>query len=122
MAEIAPDQEVEIRLDAYPAHTLSGAIVNLAPAASPQRGSTAYEAMVKFDAGGLTLRLGMGANLKVITLEKEGVLLVPNRAIQPIGRRKVVRVLEGRSIRQVEVVTGLSNESETEIVEGLAEE
>jgi hypothetical protein len=33
----------------------------------------------------------------------------------------VVKVLEGRSIREVEVVTGLSNESETEIVEGLAE-
>jgi hypothetical protein len=34
----------------------------------------------------------------------------------------VLKVLEGRSIREVEVVTGLSNESETEIVEGLAEE
>jgi hypothetical protein len=31
--------------------------------------------------GGLiTLRLGMGANLKIMTLEKEGVLLVPHRA------------------------------------------
>jgi hypothetical protein len=32
-----------------------------------------------------------------------------------------VKVLEGRSIREVEVITGLSNENETEIVEGLAE-
>jgi HlyD family secretion protein len=122
VAEVAPDQEVTIRLDAYPGQTLPGTIVSLAPAASPQQGSTVYEAVVKFDAGGLTLRLGMGANLKIITLGKKGVLLVPNRAIQPIGRRKVVKVLEGRSIREVEVVTGLSNESETEIVEGLAED
>jgi HlyD family secretion protein len=121
VAEVAPDQEVTIRLDAYPGQTLPGTIVSLAPAASPQQGSTVYEAMVKFDAGRLTLRLGMGANLKIITLEKEGVLLVPNRAIQPIGRRKVVKVVDGRRIREVEVVTGLSNESETEIVEGLAE-
>jgi hypothetical protein len=95
--------------------------VSLAPAASPQRGSTVYEAVVKFDAGSLALRLGMGANLKVITLEKEGVLLVPNRAVQPLGRRKVVKVLDGRSVREVEVITGLSNESETEIIEGLVE-
>jgi HlyD family secretion protein len=122
VAEVAPGQEVEIRLDAYPGQTLPGTIVSLAPAASPQQGSTVYEAVVKFDAGGLTLRLGMGANLKIITLGKKGVLLVPNRAIQPIGRRKVVKVLEGRGIREVEVVTGLSNESETEIVEGLAED
>ena len=121
VAEVTPGQGVEIRLDAYPAHTLSGAIVSLAPAASPQRGSTVYEASVKFDAGGLTLRLGMGANLKIITLEREGVLLVPNRAIQPLGRRKVVKVWDGRSVREVEVITGLSNESETEIIEGLAE-
>ena len=67
------------------------------------------------------MRLGMGANLKIITLEKEGVSLVPHRAIQPIGRRKVVKVLDGRSVREVEVVTGLSNENETEIVDGLAE-
>ena len=121
VAEVAPGQEVEIRLDAYPGQTLPGTIVSLAPAASPQRGSTVYEAVVEFDAEGLALRLGMGANLKIITLEKEGVLLVPNRAIQPIGRRKVVKVLDGKSIWEVEVVTGLSNESETEIIEGLAE-
>jgi HlyD family secretion protein len=121
VAEVAPGQEVTIRLDAYPGQTLPGTIVSLAPAASPQRGSTVYEAVVEFDAEGLALRLGMGANLKIITLEKEGVLLVPNRAIQPIGRRRLVKVVDGRSIREVEVVTGLSNESETEIVEGLAE-
>lgn len=121
VAEVAPDQEVTIRLDAYPGQTLPATIVSLAPAASPQRGSTVYEAVVEFDAEGLALRLGMGANLKIITLEKEGVLLVPNRAIQPIGRRRVVKVVDGRGIREAEVVTGLSNESETEIVEGLAE-
>ncbi|MFB0538438.1 MAG: efflux RND transporter periplasmic adaptor subunit [Anaerolineae bacterium] len=121
VAEVAPGQEVEIRLDAYPGQTLPGTIVSLAPAASPQRGSTVYEAVVEFNAEGLALRLGMGANLKIITLEKEGVLLVPNRAIQPIGRRKLVKVLDGRNIWEVKVVTGLSNESETEIIEGLAE-
>jgi HlyD family secretion protein len=121
VAEVAPNQGVEIRLDAYPTHTLSGTIVSLAPAAMPQRGSTVYEAVIKFDARGLRLRLGMGANLKIVTLEKESVLLVPNRAIQPIGRRKVVKVLDGRNVREVEVVTGLSNENETEIVDGLTE-
>ena len=121
VAEVAPGQEVTIRLDAYPGQTLPGTIVSLAPAAAPQRGSTVYEAVVEFDAEGLALRLGMGANLKIITLEKEGVLLVPNRAIQPVGRRRLVKVVDGRSIREVEVVTGLSNESETEIVEGLVE-
>lgn len=121
VAEVAPGQEVEIHLDAYPGRTLPGTITSLAHAALPQRGSTVYKALVKFDAEELTLRLDMGANLRIITLEKEDVLLVPNRAIQPIGRRKIVKVVDGKSIREFEVVTGLSNESETEIIEGLAE-
>jgi len=121
VAEVAVGQKVQIRLDAFPGEELAGTITRVAPAATTERGSTIYQAVVRFERTDLPLRLGMGANLRITTLEKADVLLVPNRAIQPIGRKRVVRVLEGGNVREVEVVTGLSNESETEIVEGLRE-
>lgn len=121
VAEVAVGQKVQIRLDAFPGEELAGTITRVAPAATTERGSTIYQAVVRFERTDLPLRLGMGANLRITTLEKADVLLVPNRAIQPIGRKRVVRVLEGGKVREVEVVTGLSNESETEIVEGLRE-
>ncbi|MFQ6059560.1 MAG: efflux RND transporter periplasmic adaptor subunit [Anaerolineae bacterium] len=121
VAEVAVGQRVQIRLDAFPGQELTGTIIRVAPAATTERGSTIYQAVVEFEETDLPLKLGMGANLRITTLEKTDVLLVPNRAIQPIGRKKVVRVLEGSRVREVEVVTGLSNESETEIVEGLRE-
>ncbi len=121
VAEVQPGQRVAIRLDAFPGQTLTGTVRSLAPAAMPQRGSTVYEAAVDFDPGGLPLRLGMGANLKITTLEKVGVLLVPNHAVQPVGRKKILKVLDGGRVREVEVITGLSNESETEIVSGVEE-
>jgi HlyD family secretion protein len=121
VAEVAVDQKVQTRLDAFPGQELKGMITRVAPAATTERGSTTYQAVVRFEETDLPLKLGMGANLKITTLEKADVLLVPNRAIQPLGRKKVVRVLEGGTVREVEVVTGLSNESETEIVDGLRE-
>lgn len=121
IGEVAMGQEVSIRLDAFPGQELRGRVVRVAPAASTQRGSSVYEAVVAFAPQGLDLKIGMGANLKITTLEKAGVLLVPNRAVQSIGRKKIVKVLVGGQIREVEVTTGLSNESETEIVEGLSE-
>lgn len=121
VAEVAVGQKVEIRLDAFPGHALESRVARVAPAASRERGATTYLATIPLPETDLALRAGMGANLKITALEKADVLLVPNRAVQTIGRKKIVKVLEGGTLREVEVVTGLSNESETEIVEGLWE-
>ncbi|MFQ6016316.1 MAG: efflux RND transporter periplasmic adaptor subunit [Anaerolineae bacterium] len=119
VGEARPGQPVEIMLDAFPGQTLKGEIERIAPAATPQRGSIIYEAVVGFEDTELPLRLGMAANLTITTVEREGVLLLPNRAIRPAGTRKVVTLKEGGRVR--EVVTGLSNREETEIVSGLKE-
>lgn len=121
IAAVAVGQLVAIRLDAFPGQTLSGKLQRLAPGATPQRGSTTYEAIIAFDPGDLPVRPSMAANLTITTKKKEDVLLVPNRAIQTLGRRKVVKRIEGGSVRQVEITVGLSNQSETEVISGLNE-
>jgi len=121
VAEVAAGQKVEIRLDAFPGQLLESRVARVAPAASRERGATTYLATVPLPETDLALRVGMGANLKITTVEKTGVLLVPNRAVQTVGRKKIVKVFQGGALQEVEVVTGLSNESETEIVEGLWE-
>jgi HlyD family secretion protein len=121
VAEVAPGQAVEIRLDAFPGEVLLGKVERVAPAASTQRGSTQFEAIVSLPPNDLKLKPDMGANLKITTIEKRDVLLVPNRAVQTIGHKKVVRVLEGGQSREIEVTVGLSNGEQTEIVKGLAE-
>jgi len=100
---------------------LTGTLQLVAPAASSQRGSTAYDATISFVPGTLPVRPGMAANLTITTEQREGVLLVPNRAVRTLGRRKVVSRLQGKIVQQVEVTTGLSNQSEIEIIGGLNE-
>jgi len=121
IGQVMVGQRVEIILDAFPGKPLTGVVGHINPAATPQRGATVYETTIAFDDGELPLRPGMGASLTIITLERSDVLLVPNRAIQSVGSRKVVEVVEGRRIIQTEVITGLSNRQETEIVSGLKE-
>jgi HlyD family secretion protein len=119
IAEIAVGQEVEIVLDAFPAHTLKGLVVDIAPAATPQRGSTVYATTIAFNASELDIRSGMSTNLIIITKEKEDVLLIPNRAIEHIGQADVVQVLEEGEIREQAVELGLSNRQQTEVISGL---
>ncbi len=118
VANVQLGQDVEIRLDAFPSERFAGRITRLFPAASTQRGSTVYNAIVDLDPREFKLRPGMGASMKVKTIEKKGVLLVPNRALRNVGTRKSVRLPVGRDVI---VQTGVSDGNETEILDGLNE-
>ncbi len=116
---VAPGQSVEIHLDAFPGETLTGKLTQLFPAASNERGALIYHARIQFDKGGLAIRPGMGGTIKIATVEKKGVLLVPSRAIRNAGTQKIVTELVNGVVRTVVVQTGLSDGNETEIVSGL---
>ncbi len=114
-------QKVEVRLDAFPGEIYSGKVTRLFPASTAQRGSTVYSAVVDFDFKNFKVRPGMGANLKIQTIEKHGVLLVPNRALKNVGTRKAVQVITGSGARDVVVEVGVSDGNQTEIVSGVNE-
>lgn len=119
VASVTRNQRVRIRLDAFPARELHGTIAGLLPGPSPTRGTTVYEAAIDFDAQTLPIRPGMGANLVITTESVEGALLVPRRAVRRVGRHQVVRLLEGRRQAEVIVLTGVSNDSEIQVLSGL---
>lgn len=121
IANVAVGQNVEVRLDAFPGERLAGKIVRLFPAASAQRGSTSYAAIVDFDPRTLKVRVGMGTPLKIITLEKKGVLTVPNRALKNVGTRKAVRIVAPGAPRDELVEIGVSDGANTEIISGVRE-
>jgi len=65
--------------------------------------------------------LGMGANLKILTVEKKGVLVVSNRALKNVGTRKAVRVAAPGEPRDAFVEVGVTDGNETEIISGVNE-
>jgi HlyD family secretion protein len=121
VANVQVGQSVDIRLDAFPGEKPSGKVIRLSPAASTQRGTTTYGAIVDLAPNNLKIRPGMGANLKIQTIEKKSVLLVPNRALKNVGTRKAVHVLGPGEPGDVIVEIGATDGNETEIVNGLSE-
>lgn len=121
VANVKVGQKVEVRLDAFPGERFSGILTRLFPAASVQRGSTVYTAIIEFDRREFEVRLGMGANLRILTVEKQGVLLVPNRALKNVGTRKAVRIVAPGEPREVIVEIGVTDGNETEIISGVNE-
>lgn len=115
-------QAVTVTLDAYPGVRLPGRIESIAPGATLKQGSTVYQATVSFTpTGEVVPREGMAANVDITAQRKDDVLLLPNRAFETVGRRQYVTVKQGDSTTKIEVETGLSNTTDTEILSGLTE-
>lgn len=122
VGRITPGQAVTVTLDAYPGVKLPGRIEALAPGATLKQGSTVYQATVAFTATAeVTPREGMAANVDITARRKDNVLLLPNRAFETVGRRQYVTVKQGDGTTKVEVETGLSNNTDTEVLSGLTQ-
>lgn len=120
VANAQEGQTVELRFDAFSGASATGTLTRLFPAANNDRGATVYRAVIALDPTTLKLRPGMGVTASIATLEKKNILKVPTRAIQSAGAQKIVVVRDATgATRNVVVETGVSNGSETEIVNGL---
>lgn len=71
--------------------------------------------------GALDLPLGSSADIKIVTRQKENVLIAPPRAVLQYLGRSYVKVLDGESIKEVDVEKGLETPDGVEIVKGLKE-
>ena len=111
-----------ITLDAFPGEFWPGKVVEIEPAETLIEGVVYYRVTVIFDKLDERIKSGMSADLTIETNKKENVLFIPYRAIVFKDGKKIVRVSEGKEIREAEVETGLKgNEGEVEIVSGLNE-
>ncbi len=122
VGRVSTGQPVTVTLDAYPGVKLPGKIESLSPGATLKQGSTVYQATISFTpTSEVVPREGMAANVDITAQRKDDVLMLPNRALETVGRRRYVTVKQGDGTAKVEVETGLSNNTGTEIISGLQE-
>ena len=116
--------EVSITLDAFSNDdTFSGTITFIDPAATIIDGVTYYSVKVNFNEEDDRIKSGMTADLTVYTEKKDGVLVVPSRAVIYRENKKYVQLLDETSqLVEREVVTGLRGDGGMiEVVSGLSE-
>jgi len=120
---VNPGQEVIITLDALPDSELEGKVLFISPLSREEAGVILYEVKIGLDVPeGSALRTGMSATADIILDKRIGVLQVPSRAVtEDSSGKSVVRVVVDEEIQEREVVTGISDSYQTEIVAGLSE-
>ena len=120
---LADEQPVVITVDALPDQQLTGRVNRIAPVATEQGGIVNYKVVIGLSKSEAAVRGGMSANVDIITEVREGVLVIPNWTIR-IDRgtgKAYVNLRQGDKINEVEIVTGLRNTNESEVVSGVNE-
>lgn len=135
VAQIRPGQQVTVALDAMLDRELTGAVTTIEPLATTnERGSNSYNVTVALEGAADDVLPGMTATVQIVTERKEGVALIPRRAVQSENGASFVYVplAPGEQPQPAgpgqqpapgarrPVTLGLSNTQSVEVTSGLA--
>jgi HlyD family secretion protein len=121
VGQVHEGQTAEITLDAFPDLLLSGVVTHVDPVGTLAQGLVNYRVTVSLDPTEAPIKADMTAGVSIITVSKQDVILVPNRAVRRDSEGRYVEVVVDGRIQRQSVEVGIANETETEIIEGLEE-
>lgn len=110
-------QRARVSFEAYPGKSFSAEVTYVYP--TVRMDARTGRVRLELDNRDLSLRPGMYANVEFSLPTREGSLVVPRSAVLTTGERSVVFVSEHGMLMPREVVTGLLNGNEIEILDGL---
>jgi len=121
--KLAVGDQVKINLDAFSSsEKFVGTVTFIDPAATNIDGVVYCTTRVAFNEKDERIKSGMTANLTISTDSRQGVLVVPSRAVIYREDKKYVQTYDGINFSEVEVATGLRGDRGlTEILSGLEE-
>jgi len=121
IVKIQIENPVDIKIAAFPAQTLKGAVVSIDPAEKMIAGVVYYGITIAFDELRDGLRPGMTADVVIKTAEKENVLIISKRAIKKNDKTAVL-VYKNNEIEEREIQLGMEgNDNKVEVISGLSE-
>jgi len=122
IAQVVVGQPAVVTIDAFDDMELSGVIDHVAPTAQSQSGVVLYVVTVVLDATEIPVRVGMTADVEVITTSAQGALIIPLKAVQSVdGKSYADRRSTGAGFTQVQIELGVVTDTRVEVLSGLAE-
>jgi HlyD family secretion protein len=121
-ARIAPNQEVEVTVDAVPDLRAPATVLSIAPKGTPSSGIVEYNATIVLREGDARLRDGQTALADVIVESVDNVLRVPSAAVRREGERTLVDVrgADGEPV-PTPFEAGAVGDEYTQVLSGLRE-
>lgn len=115
-------QKATITLDSLSGKTFTGKIMTVDKVGTVASGVTNYPVVVLFDTTVPEILPNMAATANIIIDSKDSVLMVPLSAIQTqTNESSYVKILKNKRPQNVIIETGLSSDTETEVISGVNE-
>lgn len=125
ISKVREGQTVEFSVDSYPDEIFYGVVTQVRNEAITTSNVVTYEVIIEIDNKDLKLKPGMTANVEIITAEKQGVFLVPNKAlrffvqdasgeVQRYKDKGVWILVNGKPVR-LSISVGVADDDKTEI-------
>ena len=119
IGRVAPNQPVEIRVDAYPDRVFEGRVERVSPLGKEVSSVVTFDVeIVVSDKSSSLLRSGMSADVEIVTSEQSDVLLVPLVAVESKGKARFVRLPNGQ---QRPIETGSTDGTSLVVLKGVEE-
>lgn len=133
-AKIKVGQKVNITFDAIDGLNISGEVAEIDALGTVSQGVVTYNVKIVLDTQDDRIKLGMSVSASIITDVKQDILIVPSGAIkkqngisyveeldQSVQNPNSQGVISSALPRQQTVETGISNDTQTEIISGIKE-
>lgn len=119
---VALGDKATITFDALPTKTFTGKVVSIDTAGVTSSGVTTYPTVIKLDTDSNQVLPNMAASASIITQTKNDVLSVPVSSVKTASDGTTyVQVMKNGKPQQVTVETGISSDTQTEILSGISE-
>jgi HlyD family secretion protein len=128
-------QRVSFTVDAFPDDKFEGQVTQVRQQATTESNVVTYEVVISARNNDLKLKPGLTANVTIFTLEKNGVLIVPAKALRFMPSEAILQegetisdvnalhklwTKDGNTFKAHQVEVGPSNGMFTEIVSGIS--
>jgi len=120
-ATVKIGQKATLAFDAIDNLIITGEVSEMDLIGTVSQGVVSYNVTIVFDTQDSRIKAGMSVSAAIITNTDVDVLYVPNAAIKTQGTQTYVQVLVNGAPVRTTVVTGLANDTDTEITSGLNE-
>ena len=118
LSKIRPNQEIAVKLDAYPGEAFTGRVYAVEPVVDERTRTIAMRARIPNK--GFKLKPGMFVRVAVTLESRPNAVIVPEEAIWPQGKDSFVfRVVDGKAAL-TKVAIGNRSPGSVEILKGLA--
>ncbi len=121
VAKVKLGQKATITFDSITDKTFTGSVISIDTVGSVSSGVVSYPLAISLDTTSDHLFSNMAATAKIVIDTRDQVLVVPSSAVKTTNGQTTVQTYNHKTLATVEVETGLTDGSSTEIISGLNE-